>query len=366
MWRSAPGQDSDSKADALLSETRAERGALSPYWSRRGFLMRSMAMGAGIAAGLALTAPALRRAHAQEIFGTVVDTQPFARLERLAESVYAAVSTPFSPDGGFGDATTLCNGGLIAGKEAVVAVDGFFRPGGAAWLNAQAEALFGRPVSHVVITHYHADHTGGLAGFQRGAEGPEILATKQTHDLLLERYGVPAFREGEDIGSPRVRLLAPTRVFADGTQTHELDLGGRSLTLTMGGGHTPSDVTLDLSDAPITFAGDLIWEGVFPNFMDAEPSRLMTTVRSLLADKDRVIVGGHGAVATGASLAGYLGALEAVEQRARDGYAKGQSAQEAAEGFTLPQSVGQWRLFSPRYFEVAIAAWYKEFGAAKD
>ena len=84
------------------------------------------------------------------------------------------MSKPLNPDGSF-NPETVCNGGLVAGADRVVAIDAFLQPAGAAWLAGQAETLLGRPVTDVIVTHFHADHSGGLAGFQRGADGPESL-----------------------------------------------------------------------------------------------------------------------------------------------------------------------------------------------
>ena len=57
---------------------------------------------------------------------------------------------------------TLCNGGVIAGRDGVLAVEGFATAAGAAWLAGEAERLAGMRPTHVVLTHYHGDHTTGL------------------------------------------------------------------------------------------------------------------------------------------------------------------------------------------------------------
>lgn len=326
--------------------------------SRRQMMERSLTAGAGLAAAYAWVPSFVRQAHAQETFGEVVDTQPFARLEKVADGVWAVVSTPFKA----GAFDTVCNGGIIVGKERILAVDAYLRPSGAAWLSAQCEALTGRRPTDVIVTHVHADHTGGLAGFQNGAEGPEILATQQTYEILIERYSAPQEDEKTPrIGRPRVRLLAPTGIIS-GTEDFTLDLGGRTATLSFTSGHTDSDVTVTVDDPKVVFAGDLLWEGIFPNFVDAQPSALMANVRSLLKLENTILVPGHGSVTRPDGLTNYLGVLEAIEAAARQAHADGVSAEEAAKAFTLPASLGEWQFFSPRYFEVAIGAWLKELG----
>ena len=51
-------------------------------------------------------------------------------------------------------------------------IEGFMTPKGAAWQSALAEKLTGRPPTHVVLTHFHPDHSAGVAGYRRGARAP--------------------------------------------------------------------------------------------------------------------------------------------------------------------------------------------------
>ena len=88
--------------------------------SRREFLLSSAASATMMAAG------GLVPWKATAAGGKIVDQQPWGRLEELADGVWAVVSTPIESD----DWTTGCNGGLIAGKERVLAIESFVRPTG--------------------------------------------------------------------------------------------------------------------------------------------------------------------------------------------------------------------------------------------
>ena len=50
----------------------------------------------------------------------------------------------------------------------------------------QALRLAGRAPTHVIATHYHGDHTGGLSGANE-ASSPEVLMTEVTRDTMAER-----------------------------------------------------------------------------------------------------------------------------------------------------------------------------------
>ncbi len=329
-------------------------------FSRRGVMTGMAATGAVLGTAVMSSASNARSFPA---FGKIVEEQPFARIEEVGPGVWGVVSTPLNPDGSFNPAAmaTLCNGGIIAGEDKVVAIDGSFRPEGAAWLAAQALRLTGRPVTDVIVTHFHADHTGGLAGYQQGSTGPEIIATATTNQLIFDRYaGARQTPDGAQFARPVIRPVMPTRIITDETAILTMDLGGRTIRLHPLKGHTPSDLAIVVDDASVIFAGDLVWAGLFHNYMDAIPSHLTTSVEHLLSDPKRTIVTGHGAIARAGDLENYLNLLHFVEEKARASFSTGKTPAEGAKGFVVPASLGTWQLFNPRYYETAFEAWRRE------
>ncbi|RMB01431.1 MBL fold metallo-hydrolase [Eilatimonas milleporae] len=296
--------------------------------------------------------------------GRIVDEQPFARLETVGDGIWAAVSTPLKPDGGFGAVDTLCNGGLILGDDHVVAIDAFYRPSGAAWLAGLSEKLTGRRPTHVIVTHLHADHSGGLAGYFHNGAGPDIIMTETTRRLINDRYGSGAQKADTPFTRPPIQVVGPTQILSQETSPVSFDIGGRILTIDPLAGHTPSDLAIHIDNAAVQFAGDLVWQGLFPNYVDAIPSRLKTSVAHLLREPDTLIVTGHGGLAYARDLGSYVRLLDAVEQAARVSFAGGVSAADGAAGFVMPADTAGWHLFNPRYVEIAFTAWYREWETA--
>ncbi|MBX3146458.1 MAG: MBL fold metallo-hydrolase [Gemmatimonadales bacterium] len=317
--------------------------------SRRAFLHGTCSCAAHIALAGALLPPLARSAWAARPGGRVVAAEPFGRLESVAPGVWALISTPLT-----GDRTTLSNGGLIAGTNGVLAIEGFMMPAGARWLADQAVALTGMRPSHVVLSHYHADHVNGVAGFTNVSGTPvTVHATRATLDLARER--------NQPADPDRTRLLDGATVIAP-TGNTTLDLGGRQITITPHAGHTASDVIVTVDDT--IFCGDLVWNAMFPNYMDTVPSALAATVRALRSQGAARYVPGHGSMSAPADLDRYLSMLESVERAARASRGRGQSAAEAATAYRFPEALGEWMLFSPRFLEVAFQAWYRELGGA--
>lgn len=312
--------------------------------TRRQFLRHSASCAAHVALAASVIPRALRAEWTRSLAGPVVAQEQFGRLEQIAEGVWALVSTPLT-----GDMTTVANGGLIAGRSAVLAVEGFMQPGGARWLAEQAVTLTGRRPTHVALTHYHADHVNGLAGYGAGAAAPKVLSTTATRDLALER------NRPED--ADRAAALRAATLLEPGA----LDLGGRTVRLSTRRGHTASDAVIELEDPAITFCGDLVWNGMFPNYVDAVPSDLGTTVRSMRRPGG-IYVPGHGPVGRDAAFDRYVTMLGVVEDAARRAHAAGTPAAEAGAAYALPPSLGEWVLFNKVFFERAFAAWYRELG----
>lgn len=293
------------------------------------------------------------RAFAATTRSMTVAQEPWGRLERLEEGVWALVSTPLQ------DRTTLCNGGIVQGRSAVLAIESYARPEGAAWLARQARDVTGRWPDVIVLTHYHGDHSAGLSGYAVEGANPVVRSTQRTRELVQEQ---DARREGEK-DTVKERMLAGATLL-DANARATLDLGGRSVRIIPRTGHTASDVTIELDDPSIVFCGDLVWNRMFPNYVDATPSLLSRDVRALVRDQATTYVPGHGAIASNADLRNYIALLDDVEAAARRAHEAGSDAAAAAASYRIPESLGEWLMFSPRYFETAIAAWLREMRAS--
>ena len=145
-----------------------------------------------------------------------------------------------------------------------------------------------------------------------------------------------------------------------GAAAATIDLGGRKLLITPRSGHTTSDLSVLVDDPAVMFGGDLLWNRFFPNYVDAIPSVLSRSVRALNGERAVVRVPGHGPVFEPNDLTHYIGVLDIMEEAARKARAAGTPAAEAAKTVVLPPSLGEWAMFNPNYFEVALKAWERE------
>jgi glyoxylase-like metal-dependent hydrolase (beta-lactamase superfamily II) len=311
--------------------------------NRRAFLQASASCAAQLTIWSAAAPRALRERFAHRAAGTPLVTEPWGRIERLNERVWALISTPLagSPDA----RRTLSNGGIVAGRSGVAIIEGFASDAGAQWLAGIAHQVTGRDATHVILTHYHGDHSGGLLGYRAGGANPLYVTTATTRALLA-----PGGKPAEAVA--QAQLVTP-----DAPTT--IDLGGVKLTIVPRAGHTASDLAVQVDDPRLTFAGDLLWNGMFPNYRDAVPSVLARSVRDLLRGEG-VRVPGHGSIPTTAETTNYVAVLDLIEQAAREAVAAGTPIETAAAAVRVPPSLGEWVLFNPAYYQVALKAWEKE------
>ena len=114
-------------------------------------------------------------------------------------------------------------------------------------LRASVEAVTDRPLTAVVVTHWHYDHTFGLAAFADVSR----IAHESVHSRLLSAEAVAeAQRLGVDLhelGQPNVEIAVAA-----------LDLGDRRVEIAhLGRGHTDGDLVVVVPDADALFCRDL-------------------------------------------------------------------------------------------------------------
>jgi len=299
--------------------------------SRRTFLKAGLGCGAYTVLASQFAPLSVRRVFAATPSGETVITEPYARVEKLAEGVWAVVSTPLT--GGF---TTVSNGGIVQGKNGVLAIEGFMSPKGGEWLRGVAEKLTGQPLTHVALTHYHSDHVGGIKGYLKKDTNPAVIATEKTKATMS--------------GGDAVTI----------SNLETLDLGGRKIHFQSLRGHTDSDMTISLDDPSVAWCGDLLWNGMFPNYVDARPTELLTNCKTLLANSSTTYVPGHGSLPNETEIENYIAVLENIGEAAQKSIEAGTPASEGWKSYKVPASLGEWALFRPNIFEAAFVAWEKE------
>ncbi|MGW2084387.1 MBL fold metallo-hydrolase [Streptomyces sp. NPDC001880] len=190
---------------------------------------------------------------------------------------------------------------LVAGTDGVLLYDTGSTLREGAEVHAQAQALLGRRVTHIALSHAHFDHVLGTAAFPGaevyGAVGLAELLERGAADLRTSavRQGV-----GEHDAAEAVDALVVPQHQVCGERTLDLGGGREVLLADVGPAHSGHDLVAVVPGSPaIVLCGDLVEESGEPQAgRDAVPARWPVALDRVLAlgGEEAVYVPGHGAV----------------------------------------------------------------------
>jgi len=221
------------------------------------------------------------------------------------------------------------NIGASVGDDGIVIVDDQFAPL-ADKIRAALRGLTDKPVRFVINTHWHFDHTGGNAYFQK--QGPIIA-----HDNVRERLARGGRILDMDI-KPAPAESLPIVTFAHDVSVH---LNGEDIrAIHFPHGHTDGDAVIFFPKSNVVHMGDDFVTYGFP-FIDLASGG---SVRGMIAACDKVIesvpadakiIPGHGKLGTVADLKPYVAMLKETSARVAAGVKAGKSVQELKDAKVL-------------------------------
>jgi glyoxylase-like metal-dependent hydrolase (beta-lactamase superfamily II) len=197
-----------------------------------------------------------------------------------------------------GNRNFISNAGFVVTPAGVVVIDALGSPQLARELLAAIARITPQPVTHVVVTHYHADHIYGLQEFRK--RGAKIVAQRSALEYLNSDTAASRLAASRVDLAPWIdettQLVVPDQ-WLDGPG--ELVVGGvRMLLRPVGPAHTPEDQVLYLPTERVLFAGDLVFRGRVPYVGQADSRHWIAALGDLLKLEPRVVVPGHGEVST--------------------------------------------------------------------
>lgn len=150
------------------------------------------------------------------------------------------------------------NSGVIIGDESVMVVEAQATPLLARKVVGEIRKVTDKPISHLVLTHYHAVRVLGASAY--GAK--EIIMSDSARSMVVERgqedwdsefQRFPRLFQGhEEIPG----LTWPTTTFH---QSMTVYLGNRKINLIhLGRAHTAGDIVIHVPDENVMFTGDIV------------------------------------------------------------------------------------------------------------
>ncbi|MDQ2802019.1 MAG: MBL fold metallo-hydrolase, partial [Pseudomonadota bacterium] len=192
----------------------------------------------------------------------------------------------------------------------------------AMWEALLAGLLRSRPITQVIVTHFHPDHVG-MAGWLSGQAGAPLLMSQTEYLTSLNIHLDPEALDAEPYrsfylghglddettanlltnGHRYLRMVTGLpRTFRRLIAGEVLRLGARSFEVLSGGGHSPEQVMLYCAADNLLLSADQVLARISPNIsvqaMDPEGDPLGIFLRSLASLKrtlpaDALVLPGH-------------------------------------------------------------------------
>src|SRR5579864_691159 len=186
---------------------------------------------------------------------------------------------------------------FIQTSAGVVAIDAGISPDRVRAAMADLGLTDQAPVSHLILTHAHLDHTGGSEAL-RGPDTQVIASAGFPAEAERLRHSNPPFRYltgteiFEDPGASPAFDVQPDRLISERTS---VVVGGTEFVLIpVRGGETPDALMVYLPASGLLFTGDVMMTYVgVPFIAEGSPEGLLDTLRYIRELAPRQLIQGH-------------------------------------------------------------------------
>jgi len=236
---------------------------------------------------------------------------------------------------------------LFTGPDGALLIDAAYSQT-TAQLEAAIKAITPYPVTYLINTHHHADHTGGNTRF---GEEATIIAHQFVRDFV----------SSDQVQGTRQIVALPKAAWPRITFSERMHLEFNKQTLQLlhlPGGHTAGDVIVYLPVSKVLVLGDLLFADNFP-FVDVanggNPKRFLDHLKWIAGNypEEVTIIGGHGPVYTMTQFRTYIENLEKTIATVKNAKTAGITLEQAKSDRILKEweSWGRFFITEDRWIE---------------
>jgi glyoxylase-like metal-dependent hydrolase (beta-lactamase superfamily II) len=248
------------------------------------------------------------------------------QLAELAPDVHVAQGYDFS------------DFAFVVTAAGIVAIDAASTPEHAAAALRDLREITALPITHVILTHAHFDHVGGLEALT--ADGATVIAQANFPDELRRQNSGPApFRYFLPGGRSHRAAVAPDQLVSE---PEKLTVGGVDFVLIpVAGGETDDGLIIHVPGRDLVFTGDLSMPYLgAPFFAEGSAPGLFEAMETVMALQPRLLIHGHAGLTetyTIEAFGGLLAALRDLDGVIRAGVTDGLTMVEVLQLNHLPE-----------------------------
>lgn len=265
-------------------------------------------------------------------------------IQRLSETVFVLFGA-----GG--------NVAISAGDGGVFIVDDQFAEHGDAIVQAIGE-LNDQPISYIINTHWHVDHTDGNKYF--GHTGSVIIAHENARQRLLTGG---LLRAVNTYTPPAPAEALPVVTFSESLSLHMN--GEEAQVIYLKPGHTDGDAIVFFKDSNVLHAGDVVRNGMYPLAdlgSGGTINGMIEAVDEILAiiDEETKVIPGHGPVFDKGDVLEYKEMCIALRDRVAQMKKNGLTLEEVIAARPTAEFDEKWNKGGETWKVIALTALYEE------
>ncbi|MBW4933096.1 MBL fold metallo-hydrolase [Marinobacter sp. F4206] len=189
------------------------------------------------------------------------------------------------------------NAGFVITGSGVVVFDALGTPSLGAAMIKEIRNLTDQSITHVVLSHYHADHIYGLQAFKK-LTNAQIIAQDQSSRYIASAEAQQRLHQRKQALSPWVdentRLIEPDKTFENQLVFESGEY--RFTVFHAGPAHSPDDSMMMVQPAGVLFSGDIIQSGRVPflNSDEVDTANWMSAIEEVRKLEPSILIPGHG------------------------------------------------------------------------
>jgi len=230
---------------------------------------------------------------------------------------------------------------IAVGSDGIIMVDTQFAPLSDK-IKAAIKAISPLPVKYAILTHFHGDHTGGVANFQKDG----VIALSQDNIRIRLIAGTTNATTGNK-AAPLSGDAIPKETYVGGQKT--IEVGGRKAILThYYNAHTDGDTGVYFPDANVIATGDIMnsnhrYQQVdYGNGGDIRGMIRATDDWLKIGNDQTKVQTGHGPLADKKVVAEYNAMVKQARERVEKLYREGKSEDEVVKLDPLKDLNATW------------------------